>query len=84
MLGDLIPLFTYSKYNSAKSKTYKADGTKFDIHYGSGSLSGFMSTDAVTVGDVTVKDQVRKHVKAASNANPKCHQFPTDIWRSYQ
>ena len=46
-----------SKYNSRKSSTYKPDGTKFDIHYGSGSLSGFMSTDSVTVADVTIKGQ---------------------------
>lgn len=32
-------------------------GKRAAIHYGSGSISGFFSYDAVTVGDLVVKDQ---------------------------
>eukprot|EP01032_Pedospumella_encystans_P022733 gene22733-25751_t len=33
----------HAKYNSAKSSTYIANGTSFDITYGSGPVSGYQS-----------------------------------------
>jgi len=47
----------HNKYNSKRSTTYKENGSKFQIRYGSGSLSGFLSTDTVRVGDIEVADQ---------------------------
>ncbi|KAJ6813243.1 aspartic proteinase oryzasin-1-like [Iris pallida] len=53
-----IACFFHSKYNSGRSSSYKQNGKTAEIHYGSGSISGFLSQDHVVVGDIVVKDQV--------------------------
>lgn len=46
------------KYDATKSSSYVANGTAFNIRYGSGPVSGFVSQDDVTVGGLTVKNQL--------------------------
>jgi hypothetical protein len=44
-------------YDSTKSTTYVKNGTKFEIMYGSGPVSGFLSDDSVNFGGLVVKSQ---------------------------
>jgi cathepsin D len=53
-----IACLLHNKYHSDKSKTYVQNGTKFEIRYGTGSLTGFLSQDTVTLGSISVKNQV--------------------------
>ncbi|CAJ2509614.1 Uu.00g146400.m01.CDS01 [Anthostomella pinea] len=52
-----IACYLHSKYDSSASSTYKKNGTEFEIRYGSGSLSGFVSQDTMTIGDLEIKNQ---------------------------
>ena len=47
-----IACLLHNKYNAGRSSSYKANGTKFEMIDGSGSLSGFLSTYTVSFGRV--------------------------------
>jgi len=53
-----VACLIHNKYDSESSSSYVKDGQKFEIQYGSGSLSGFTSKDTVEVAGVWVKDQL--------------------------
>ncbi|KAL8642938.1 MAG: hypothetical protein Q9228_000427 [Teloschistes exilis] len=52
-----IACYLHTTYDSSSSSTYKKNGSEFEIRYGSGSLSGFVSQDTVQIGDMKIKKQ---------------------------
>ncbi|RMZ93017.1 cathepsin D [Brachionus plicatilis] len=53
-----IACLLHHKYHAEKSETYVQNGTKFEIRYGTGSLTGFVSQDTVTLSSLSVKNQL--------------------------
>lgn len=47
----------HAEYDSSKSSTYQANGTSFDIMYGSGPVSGYQSIDTLNMGGLDVTNQ---------------------------
>ncbi|MEE6493558.1 hypothetical protein FKM82_016885 [Ascaphus truei] len=47
----------HSRFQPSTSSTYSPDGSPFSIQYGTGSLSGIIGTDQVTVQGITVQGQ---------------------------
>ncbi|XP_077171110.1 cathepsin D-like isoform X2 [Paroedura picta] len=52
-----LACWVHSHYRSFFSCTHEADKSEFEIHYGSGSLKGFLSRDVLTIGNMTIKNQ---------------------------
>jgi cathepsin D len=53
-----IPCDLHNRYDSTKSSTYVANGTAFNIQYGTGSMTGFLSQDSLNIGGLVVKNQI--------------------------
>jgi cathepsin D len=48
-----LACYLHHTFNAADSSTYVANGTDFNITYGSGGVTGYFSTDSVTIGGLT-------------------------------
>ncbi|ALC42535.1 CG10104 [Drosophila busckii] len=47
----------HRRYNAKRSSSFKRNGKQFAIHYGSGSLAGYLSQDTVRVAGLEIQDQ---------------------------
>merc|ERR1712187_144864 len=53
-------------YHHEKSSTYTANGTTFNIRYGSGPVAGFYSGDRIQIGDISIDDYTFAEVNDVS------------------
>ncbi|KAI4962939.1 hypothetical protein ZWY2020_020618 [Hordeum vulgare] len=55
----LLPIACYlhASHKASKSTTYKKNGKRVALHYGTGAISGYISQDNVQVGGLVVKNQ---------------------------
>jgi len=53
-----IACYLHNKYDHEASSTWKKNGSTFEIRYGSGEVSGYVSKDTITIGDLVLKDQL--------------------------
>jgi len=47
----------HRRFDMSKSSSFKTDGRKYEVQYGSGPVEGTFGSDTVKVGDIEVKDQ---------------------------
>ncbi|KAH3731516.1 Lysosomal aspartic Protease [Pelomyxa schiedti] len=53
-----VDCLLHNRYHHSRSSTYVADGTPFEILYGSGTqIAGYVSYDTVTLGGASIKSQ---------------------------
>lgn len=64
------PFGSHKVYDHSHSSSYKPNGTEFNIMYGSGPVSGFLSQDTVTVGDLKVPEQFFAEVNVTKGLGP--------------
>jgi len=57
-------------YDHTKSSSYTANGTKFNIRYGSGPVSGFYSADTVHIGNVDLTKYTFAEVDNTAGLGP--------------
>ncbi|XP_064846001.1 cathepsin D-like [Oncorhynchus masou masou] len=78
-----ITCLIHRKYNDTNSSTYVKGGRNFSIHYGLGSVTGYLSQDMCTIGNVSVKDQVFGEAVKINGANFVGAKFDGVLGMSY-
>lgn len=77
-----IPCRTHDTYDATASSTYVADGQDFEIEYGSGGVSGYVSKDVATLGGANA-DMSFGEVKKVSGATFYVSQMDGIIGLAY-
>jgi hypothetical protein len=68
------PCKNHNNFGAQDSTTYKETGVDFELHYGSGNVTGHMATDTFTLAGLTVKPTFGVALVASDDFN----NFPID------
>lgn len=70
--SDIKPglLSSHKYYDHSKSSTYVANGSTFNIRYGSGPVSGFYSKDTIALGDISIPEYTFAEVNNTKGLGP--------------
>jgi len=70
--------FDKNLYDSSKSSTYNENGQYFEIKYGSGPVSGYLSEDSLTIGDFTLESFIFAEVNNTHGLRGTYGETPYD------
>ncbi|KAH8377087.1 hypothetical protein KR093_003398 [Drosophila rubida] len=74
----------HNQYNASASSTYVANGSSFAIQYGTGSLTGYLSTDTVSISGLAIESQTFGEAIAQPNGSFTGVPFDGILGMGYQ